>query len=455
MPIRILTDIEEAKATVLARRPLAEATLPPHVAEGIRRVFGADLTAEQAVDVIVQRVRDEGDAAIFDLSAKIDGVELSALEVGAPDVKAAYALVPGDIVEALRLAAQRIEAFHRKQVPQSWVDFSEDGALGQIVRPLRRVGIYSPGGTADYPSSILMQAIPARVAGVEEVVVASPPRRSGAPSPLTLVAADIARVDRVFAIGGAQAIAALAYGTRTVPRVDKILGPGNIFVALAKRKLFGIVGIDQLAGPTETVVIADDTANPASAAADLLAQAEHDPLASAILITTSVDFARKVKAEVQRQLSVLPRAEIAARSLQANGGIVVAESIARAIDMANEYAPEHLCLLVENAWSHLGRIRNAGGIFLGEHSPEVAGDYIAGPSHVMPTGGTARFSSPLNILDFVKMTSLIALGEAAVPRLGPAAVTIATAEGFTAHAEAMKVRMRGGLDDASRRSARP
>ncbi|MBI4320739.1 MAG: histidinol dehydrogenase [Chloroflexi bacterium] len=448
MPIRILTDLQDARETVLARRPLAEPALPAHVADGVRRVFGADLSAEQAVDVIIRRVRKEGDAALADLTAKIDGVALEAFEVEREVVRSAYAKVPDYVCEALRLIAGRVREFHEKAVPKSWIDFSPEGALGQLIRPLRRVGLYSPGGTADYPSSILMQAVPARVAGVEEILVASPPRKDGLPSPLSLVAADIAGVDRVFAIGGAQAIAAMAFGTETVPPVDKILGPGNIFVALAKKKLFGVVGIDQVAGPTETLIIADESANPAWAAADLLAQAEHDPMASAVLITPSMNFAEKVRNEVEMRLKALARAEIARRSLAANGGIVVTGSLGEAIEMANAYAPEHLCLLVEDAWSYVGQIRNAGGIFLGEHSPEVAGDYVAGPSHVMPTGGTARFSSPINIWDFLKVTSLVALNEATVSKLGPAAITIATAEGLTGHAEAMKVR----LDEQARGS---
>ncbi len=442
MTIRIIDNVEEAKNTVLRRSPLGDKTLPPKVAQRVRDVFGKDLTAEEAVNIIIAEVQAKGDAALFDFARRIDGVELSKLEVSRPEIKDAYSRVPNDLVDALKVAAERVSDFHQKHIPRSWIDFSEDGALGQLIRPLERVGLYVPGGTADYPSTILMQAIPARSAGVEEIVVVSPPRQRGVPSDLTMVACDIANVDRVFAVGGAQAIAALAFGTESVPRVDKILGPGNIFVALAKRKVFGVVGIDQIAGPTETVVIADDTASPRSAAADLLAQAEHDALASAILLTPSRRLAEVVQREVQELLTRLDRASIAIEALAANSAIVIVESVDQAIDLANLYAPEHLCLLLADGWSHLGKIRNAGGVFLGEHSPEVVGDYTAGPSHVMPTSGTARFSSPVNVLDFIKVTSLVALTEDTTRKLSQATITLAEAEGLTAHAEAMRCRVR-------------
>ncbi|MCL5264777.1 MAG: histidinol dehydrogenase [Chloroflexi bacterium] len=447
MTIRVINSLDEAKDSVLRRRPIAERPLPPRVVQGIREAFGRDLSAEQVVELIISEVQANGDRALLDLSRRIDRAELSSIEVPRERIEEAYSLVPRELVDALKVAADRIADFHVKHVPKTWIDFSEDGALGQLIRPLGRVGLYSPGGTADYPSTILMQAIPARVAGVQEVVVASPPRGNGAPSPLTLVASDIANVDHVFAVGGAQAIAAMAFGTESIPRVDKILGPGNIFVTLAKRRVFGTVGIDQLAGPTETLVIADDSASPAAVALDLLAQAEHDPLASAILLTTSSRLAALVQQEIDDRLQRLERASIAAESLKANGAIVMVESVDQAVNAANSYAPEHLCLIVENGWSYLGKIRNAGGVFLGECSPEVVGDYTAGPSHVMPTGGTARFSSPISVLDFVKVTSLVALGAETVRRIGPATVTIAQAEGLTAHAEAMKCRLPKTSDD--------
>ena len=445
MSIRVIS-LDEARQTILQRRPLGEAHLPVHVRAAIRKVFGADLSAEQVVEEIINRVQSSGDRALLDLTERIDGVRLSSLEVAKETISEAYSMVDGDLVDALRMAAERIQRFHSKSIPQSWLDWSSEGALGQMIRPLERVGLYSPGGTADYPSTILMQAIPAKAAGVRQVLLASPPRENGVPSPLTLVAADIAQVDRVFAVGGAQAIAAFAYGTETIPRVDKILGPGNVFVALAKRRVFGSVGIDQLAGPTETVIVADESARADFVAADLLAQAEHDPMASAILITNSVTLARRVQEEISDQLGGLPRSGIAAESLRTNGGIVVVGSVLEAVEVANEYAPEHLCLLVADGASYLGYVRNAGGVFVGEYSPEVVGDYIAGPSHVMPTGGTARFSSPVNVLDFLKVTSVVALNRDASIALGSVAATIADAEGLSGHARAIRARMGTSID---------
>ena len=442
MAIRILS-LDEARSTILKRRPLGEAPLPANVRAGIRRVFGADLSADQVVDEIIKRVQESGDRALMDLTQQIDGIQMAGVEVSKDAITAAYAEVDSRVIDALQLAAKRIREFHLKSIPRSWMDLSSEGALGQLIRPLDRVGLYSPGGTADYPSTILMQALPARAAGVREIVVASPPRKNGMPSPLTLVACDIAGVDRVFSVGGAQAIAALAYGTDTIPRVDKILGPGNIFVALAKRKVFGVVGIDQLAGPTETVIVADENARPDFVAADMLAQAEHDPMASAILITDSKLLAERVRDEISTQMARISRSSIAADSLRANGGVVLVGSVNEAIEVGNEYAPEHLCLLVSDGLSHLGKVRNAGGVFVGEYSPEVIGDYVAGPSHVMPTGGTARFSSPVNVLDFLKVTSVVALDRETTLAIGPAAAVIADAEGLTAHAEAMRSRIQG------------
>jgi histidinol dehydrogenase len=323
----------------------------------------------------------------------------------------------------------------------SWLDYSDEGALGQVVRPLDRVGVYTPGGTAAYPSSLLMTAIPARVAGVGEIIVCTPGGAGGDVSPLVLAAAEVAGVDRLFRIGGAQAIAALAYGTETVPHVDKIFGPGNIFVVLAKRHVYGLVDIDQLPGPTETLLVADDAADPELVAADLLAQAEHDAMASAILITTSQSLADAVLAEIPSQLATLERGDIAGQSLTANGVVAVVPDVATAIDLANAYAPEHLCLLLRDPWSAIPLVRHAGGIFLGEESPEALGDYTAGPSHVMPTGGTARFSSPLNVAEFTKVISVLAANRAALRRLGPATTALAHAEGLTAHARAIERRL--------------
>jgi histidinol dehydrogenase len=344
----------------------------------------------------------------------------------------------------MRRAAERIAAFHRRQLRSSWMHFEGESVLGQLVRPLERVGVYAPGGRAVYPSTLLMLAVPARVAGVGEVVVASPPRPDGRAAAAILVAAGIAGVDRVYKIGGAQAIAALALGTPSVTRVDKVVGPGNLFVALAKRRLFGEVGIDQVAGPTETLLIADDGANPAAVAADLLAQAEHDPMASPILLTTSLRLALAAAAEVEHQLETLPTRAVAAASLATNGGAVVVESVSEALALANDYAPEHLCLLVADPWRYLPEVRNAGGVFLGERSPETMGDYVAGPSHVMPTSGTARFTSAGNTDDYLKVTNLVALGEGDFAALAADAITLAEAEGLHAHAAAIRARMQKG-----------
>jgi histidinol dehydrogenase len=309
-----------------------------------------------------------------------------------------------------------------------------------MIRPLQRVGIYAPGGTAAYPSSLLMAAIPAQVAGVEEIVVATPPGPTGKGSPVILAAAHVAGLDRVYLLGGAQAVAALAYGTETVPRVDKVVGAGGLFVMLAKKQVYGDVGIEGLHGPTETLLVADGTPNPALVAADLLAQAEHDPLATALLITTSKRLAEEVAPEVARQAAILARCEIVEESLAGQGAILVVDDLEEALDLANEYAPEHLCLLVADPWPLVGKVRNAGGIFVGEGSSEALGDYVVGPSHIMPTRGTARFSSPLHVGDFLKVTSIFAVGDALAQRLGPTAQTIARAEGLTAHAAAVAIR---------------
>lgn len=440
--ITLYTDMDEARRTVLRRRLFEDVTVAPPVQASLDRNFGPGTTPTQAVERIIADVREDGDAALLHYSRAIEGVELDAIAVTRADIDAAYAQLDNELIDALRLAAAEIERFHRKQTRQSWVDWTAEGALGQISVPLERVGVYAPGGTAPLPSSLLMAAVPARVAGVDQIVVCSPPQRdTGQISPLVLVAADIAGVETIYKLGGAQAIAALAYGTETVRRVDKIVGPGNLFVVLAKRAVYGVVDIEALPGPTETLVIADGSADPRLAAADLLAQAEHDTLASAILLTDSPELAAEVQAEVGRQLEELSRAEIAATALQRQGGIVVVPSIADAIRLSNEYAPEHLCLLVHEPWQYVGLVRNAGGIFLGERSFEVLGDYIAGPSHIMPTGGTARYASPVNVDDFRKIISLIGLNETALQRLGPAAARLATAEGLTAHAAAVRRRL--------------
>ena len=428
------------------RRPLGEAELPPAVRREIRRVFGADLDAQAVVDRILADVREGGDAAVLRYNKEIDGVQAGAdlsLKVSAQEIEDAYAQVDEEVMRALRFAADRIRAYHQKQLDHSLAGFDE-GGLGQVVRPLERVGMYVPGTKAVYPSSVLMTAIPARVAGVAEVHMATPAAADASISPLKLVAADIAAVDGIFRAGGAQAIAALAFGSETIPRVDKICGPGNIFVALAKKTVHGLVGIDGIFGPTETLVVADDGADPALCAADLLAQAEHDALASPILITTSDGLARSVLEEVDQQLRSLERRDIAAAALEGQGLAIVVETLEEALALANEYAPEHLSLAVSDGGRYLGQVANAGSVFVGGLSAEAVGDYTAGPSHVMPTGGSARFSSPLGVHDFLKVISVVSLDEAALAELGPAAVVIADAEGFTAHARAIERRLEGG-----------
>ncbi len=441
MSIRIIADVAEARRTILARRLPEEETLSPRMREGIARVFGAELSVGEVVDRILADVRRDGDAALRHYTEAIDGARLGALLVTEAEIAAGVAQVPPETLAALRTAAARIEAFHRRQLRQSWVNFDEYGTLGQIIRPLARVGLYVPGGTAAYPSSLLMSAIPARVAGVEEIIVATPPGRDGALPSVTLAAAQVAGVTRILKAGGAQAIGALAYGTASVPRVDKILGPGNIFVALAKERVFGQVAIDGVQGPTETLLIADDSATVALVAADLLAQAEHDAMASPILLTTSPELAERVADELMEQLPGLERRAIALAAFENNGGIVVVPDLERAMALANEYAPEHLCLLVRDPWALVPLVRNAGGVFIGEASAEVMGDYVAGPSHTMPTSGTARFSSPINVEEFLKVISLFGLNDRAVRELGPAAQTLAEAEGLTAHAAAVRRRL--------------
>ena len=395
---------------------------------------------EEEVRQIINEVRSRGDTALLEYTARFDSVELTSLEVGKEQIKKAYQEVDSGLVSALKLAAGRISAYHVKQKDILLNENAENG-MGWLVRPLNRVGVHVPGFTAPLPSSLLMTVIPARVAGVEEVIIATPPGKEGVIPPATLAAADIAGADRVFKVGGAQAIAALAFGTESIPRVDKICGPGNIFVQLAKKMVYGMVGIDGLYGPTETIIIADNTANPAVCAADLLAQAEHDPLAPAILITTSSELATRVNQEIEHRLAEMERKEVAAASLERRGSIIMVANMEQAIELVNDYAPEHLSLIVENARLYIDQIKNAGGIFIGEDSAEVMGDYIAGPSHVMPTGGTARFSSPLTVDDFLKVTSIVSVDKETLKALGPSAATIAKAEGLDAHAQAVDIRL--------------
>lgn len=438
--MRIVMGAEEGRRTVLCRRPLAELEVPPAVRERTRRVFSADLSPAEAVARIVADVRGEGDAAVLRYSEAFDGVACPSLKVSRQEIEAAYHDVEPALLADLRFAAARIRMFHEMQMEHCQTSFSKEG-LGMLVRPIERVGMYAAGSAVVYPSSILMTVIPARVAGVAEVYVATPASADGRVSSLKLVAADIAGVDAVFCASGAQAVAAMAFGTQTIPRVDKVCGPGNIFVTLAKQQLFGSVGIDAMYGPTETVVVADESADAALCAADLLAQAEHDEMACPILLTPSLSFAKAVAQEVERQLAEIERSAVARSSLE-NGGIVVTAGLEEALELANEFAPEHLCLLVRDAGRWVDRVRNAGGLFVGESSPEAMGDYTAGPSHVMPTGGSARYSSPLNVLDFLKITNVVEVGEEALRELGPAAAAIARAEGLTAHARAIEMRLK-------------
>ena len=438
----IYDDLSEAQAALLRRDSLREVRIPPPLAESLRALFGEPVTPEEAVRRIVQSVRQGGDAALLDWNRRIDGADLDALAVPQGAIDAGLRRAPEEVVAALRAAAERIRAFHQKQPVTGWLDAGSEGSLGQLVRPVDSVGVYVAGGTAPLPSSLLMSVIPAQVAGVEEIVVVTPPGRgTGAVPDVILAAAAVCGVRRIYRAGGAQAIAALAYGTESVPRVAKIVGPGNLFVTLAKQQVYGDVGIDGLPGPTETMIIADEDADPALAAADLLAQAEHDVLASAILVTPSRDLAGRVSAEIARRLETLSRAGIIAQSLAGRSGAVIVADLDEAFAVANDYAAEHLCLLVRDPWAWIGRVRNAGGIFLGESSFEVLGDYVAGPSHVMPTGGTARFASPLNVLDFVKITSVIGLDRAAAADLSKAASLLARAEALTAHAAAAEARI--------------
>ena len=395
------------------------------------------------VKEIVARVRQEGDAALFDYTRRFDQAEITAdtVQVTREEIDAAYAAASPEWLAAMREAARRITAFHEKQKQNTWIDFQPGIALGQKITPLQRVGVYVPGGTAAYPSSVLMNVLPAKVAGVEEIVMVTPPGRDGGVSyPLALVAADIAGVDRIFKVGGAQAVAALAFGTESIPRVDKITGPGNIYVANAKREVFGHVGIDMVAGPSEVLVIADASADPRHVAADLLSQAEHDPLAAAILVTDSEPLARAVDAELERQTALLPRQEVIRKSLGAYGTIVVAESLAACADIANRIAPEHLELSVDAPYALLPRIRNAGAIFLGHFSPEPLGDYLAGPNHVLPTSGTARFFSPLSVDDFVKKSSIICCTREELEKVSDQVMLLARQEGLDAHANAVAIR---------------
>ena len=411
----------------------------PDTLDRIEALFGERLSPRQAVQRVLDDVRAQGDAAVRRYADMLDGGAPVSLEATATELRRAYDATPPDLRSALHTAADRVRAFHEACLPKSWLDPAT--GLGERFTAMARAGVYAPGGQAAYPSTVLMTAVPARVAGVDEVVLATPSQQGVGPNPAVLAAAYVAGVDRVFQIGGAQAIAAMAYGTESVPKVDIVCGPGNIFVTLAKQMVYGEVAVDGLYGPTETLVIADASVDPVVCAADLLAQAEHDTLASPVLITTSAAALDSVCAEIERQLRTLPKRDIASAAIENQGVAVLVDDLDQAVSLANFFGPEHMCLLVEEPRLLLGGIRNAGGVFLGEASPEVAGDYIAGPSHVMPTGGTARFNSALGVHQFLKVTSVIGLDDAAFRALGEDAARLAEAEGLEGHARAARLRL--------------
>jgi histidinol dehydrogenase len=435
--MRIVKGFQKAK-------PLLTREVPPYGLPLSQKPVAKTRKKEASLEEIVKRiladVRDKGDKAIFSYTKKLDGAELSSLEVNKSEIQDAYKKVDKKLVSALKLAANRIKKFHSMCKQRLESSFLSQG-LGRQISPLNRIGIYVPGGTAAYPSTVLMTATPARVAGVKEIIAVTPPKKDGTIPPVTLVASDIAGINRIFKIGGAQAIAALAFGTESVPKVDKICGPGNAFVVAAKKMVYGTVDIESLPGPSEIIIVADDTADASFCAADLIAQAEHDPQASAILITTSSKLAKDTDSEIKKQLARLERQPIAAEAIEAQGMIVIVNNLNEAIELVNLYAPEHVSLMLRHAPSYIQKIRHAGCICIGDGSPVALGDYIAGPSHVLPTGGSARFSSPLGVEDFLKVTNIIALDEAVGKELGQAAITIAEAEGLKGHAQAMRIRL--------------
>ncbi len=398
---------------------------------------------EETVNEILRNVRENGDRAVFDYTLKFDRFALTPenIRVTREEIDEAYEKLDPELIKVLKKSAENIRAFHTKQLRSSWFDAKPDGTiLGMKITPIEKVGVYVPGGKAAYPSSVLMNVVPAKVAGVDRVIMTTPPGADGKVNPGTLAAADIAGVDEIYKVGGAQAIAALAFGTESITKVDKITGPGNIFVALAKKAVYGYVSIDSIAGPSEILVLADETANPRYAAADLLSQAEHDELASAILITTSRELAQTVNREVEGFVQVLERREIIQKSLDNYGYILIAESMEDAIDAVNEIASEHLEILTKNPFETMTRIRNAGAIFLGEHASEPLGDYFAGPNHILPTNGTAKFFSPVNVDDFIKKSSIISYSREALETVSGDIQLFAKSEGLTAHANSIKVR---------------
>lgn len=401
----------------------------------------AEADVSGIVSEIIENVKVNGDNALLDYCKKFDGAELDALEVSPAEIQEAFETVEPRFLEVLEKAAANIRNFHEKQVRNSFIISENDGVvIGQKVMPIEKVGLYVPGGTAAYPSTVLMDSIPAKIAGCKEICITTPPGKDGKVNPVILAAAKIAGVDRIFKTGGAQAVAALAYGTETVPKVDKIVGPGNAFVAEAKKRVFGRVAIDMIAGPSEILVVADGDSNPKYVAADLLSQAEHDKMASAVLVTDSMELAEAVSSELERQIPLLPRNEIARISIDDNGKIIVADDLMKAIDIANEIAPEHLELCVAQPFDYLDKIKHAGSIFMGRYCPEALGDYFAGPNHTLPTSGTARFSSPLSVDDFVKKSQYTYYTKEALEKVAYDVAFFAEKEGLSAHARSATIR---------------
>ncbi|MGI6066716.1 MAG: histidinol dehydrogenase [Bacillota bacterium] len=412
--------------------------------EDIRKDRREDQDLTASVQEILTEVKTKGDQALLKYTRQFDGVSLNQAEikVSNKEIENAYREIDSSSLDSLRLALQNIREFHRKQLTKSWMEPDEQGSfLGQLVRPLERVGIYVPGGTASYPSSVLMNAVPAKVAGVKEIIMVTPPGKDGCIHPLTLVAAREAGVKEVYRVGGVQGVAALAFGTESIKRVDKITGPGNIYVTLAKKLVYGDVDIDMLAGPSEILVVADRFANPVYLAADLLSQAEHDILASAILLTPDRTLAEAVQRELDRQLKNLPRSQIAAQSVEKRSRIIITMDLEEALELANQIGPEHLELMVKNPFELLGKVKNAGAVFLGDHTPEPVGDYWAGPNHILPTGGTARFYSPVNVDTFMKKTSVIYFSRSRLEKEGHHIIRLAEQEGLEGHANAVRVRL--------------
>lgn len=411
------------------------------IEEILNRDIRTETGVEEIVDAILADVRKKGDDALFSYCEKFDHAHLTRLRVSEEEISAAFTAIDPEFIKTLEMAAENIRTYHKEQLHKNFVITKENGAvIGQRYTPIEKVGIYVPGGTASYPSTVLMNAIPAQLAGVSEIIMVTPPSADGTISAPILAAAKVAGVTQIYKIGGAQAVAALTYGTESVPKVDKIVGPGNIFVATAKRKVFGLVDIDMIAGPSEILVLADGSCDPAFVAADLLSQAEHDKLASAVLITTSPELAEAVSHELERQIPLLPRAEIARHSIDTNGKIIVCQSMERAVEISNAIAPEHLEVCVDEPFSLLSQIKNAGSIFLGKNVPEALGDYFAGPNHTLPTSGTARFSSPLSVDDFVKKSSFLYYPKAALADVKDRVVDFALQEGLAAHAKSVSIR---------------